>query len=193
MQAVQNAGRRLSRPIGAVLARAGVSPDLLTALGLVGNGVAGALLGWGYLFWGGCVVLVASALDMLDGAVARAGGSATRRGAFLDSVFDRMSEVAAFAGLLAYSLVRGKTQEVALIFAAAVGSILVSYMRARAEGLGIQCKDGVAPREVRVVILAVGLLAGQLKVALWVLAIVSNLTALHRLVVVARRAGAVKP
>ena len=193
MEVVQNAGRRLSQPIGAALARAGVSPNLLTVLGLVGNGVAGAVLGWGHLFWGGWIVLGASALDMLDGAVARAGGRATRRGAFLDSVFDRMSEVAAFAGLLAYSLARGRTQEVALIFAAAVGSILVSYMRARAEGLGIQCKDGVAPREVRVIILAVGLLAGQVKVALWVLAVVSNLTAVHRLVVVARRAGVGKP
>lgn len=98
--------------------------------------------------------------------------------------------MAALSGLLAYFLSRGRSQEVALIFVATVGSILVSYMRARAEGLGISCREDLATRPGRVLILSLGLLTGQVTIALWVLAATSNLTALRRLVSVARQAGA---
>ncbi|MDA1004113.1 MAG: CDP-alcohol phosphatidyltransferase family protein, partial [Chloroflexi bacterium] len=140
---------------------------------------------------GGAIVLVASALDMLDGAVARATGRASKFGALYDSVLDRASEAVVLFGIAAYALDRGSREQVLLAFAAVVGSLLVSYVRARAEGLGVALTDGLFRRQERVVLTAAGLILGLLRPALWILAVLSLLTALQRLILAARAVRAV--
>jgi CDP-diacylglycerol--glycerol-3-phosphate 3-phosphatidyltransferase len=173
-------------PIVRALASAGVTPNMISVTGLVGNGIAGLLVARGELAAGGIVMLLASALDMLDGALARMTGKASRFGALLDSTFDRISEAAVLFGVLLYALDRGQDEQAALTFVAIVGSLLVSYVRARAEGLGVSMKDGLFTRPERVVVLGVALLFGWLRLALWLLAVLTMLTAFQRLYLGAR-------
>jgi CDP-diacylglycerol--glycerol-3-phosphate 3-phosphatidyltransferase len=173
-------------PIVRGLAAAGVTPNMISVAGLVGNGVAGLLVARGDLAAGGIVMLLASGLDMLDGALARMTGKASPIGALLDSTFDRISEAAVLFGVLLYALDRGQDEQAALTFVAIVGSLLVSYVRARAEGLGVSMKDGLFTRPERVVLLGVALLFGWLRVALWLLAALTMLTAFQRLYLGAR-------
>jgi CDP-diacylglycerol--glycerol-3-phosphate 3-phosphatidyltransferase len=177
---------RLIRPLVGALVAIGVTPAMLTTAGLAGNAIAAVLIAGGALTAGGVVVLVASALDMLDGAVARATGRASRFGALYDSVLDRCSEAAVLFGIAYYALDRGSTEQALLAFAAVVGSLLVSYVRARAEGLGVALTDGLFRRQERVVLTAAGLILGLLRPTLWILAVLSLLTALQRLVLAAR-------
>jgi CDP-diacylglycerol--glycerol-3-phosphate 3-phosphatidyltransferase len=168
--------------IGETLARAGLTPNALTAIGLVLNVLVAAIIASGNLGAGGVLLLVASGFDMLDGAVARATGTVTKFGGFLDSTLDRYSEAAVYAGVLVYVL---NTPDYLvgslLIFAATVGSLLISYARARAESAGFRASVGLLPRPERVVVLAVGLLSGQVLAALWILAIGTHLTVLVRI------------
>ncbi len=173
-------------PVVRALAALGVTPNMLSVAGLLGNGVAGFLVARGDLGAGGIVMLLASALDMLDGALARRTGKATRFGALLDSTFDRLSEAAVLFGVLLYMLDRGHDVQAALAFVAIVGSLMVSYVRARAEGLGVSMTDGLFTRPERVVLLGVALLFGWLRAALWVLAVLTMLTASQRLFLGAR-------
>jgi CDP-diacylglycerol--glycerol-3-phosphate 3-phosphatidyltransferase len=173
-------------PIVRALAAAGVTPNMISVAGLFGNGIAGLLVARGELVAGGIVMLLASALDMLDGALARMTGKASRFGALLDSTFDRISEAAVLFGVLLYALDRGQDEQAALTFVAIVGSLLVSYVRARAEGLGVSMKDGLFTRPERVMLLGVALLFGWLRLALWLLAVLTMLTALQRLYLGAR-------
>ena len=124
---------------------------------------------------GGIVVLLASALDMLDGALARATGSASRFGAMYDSVLDRFSEAAVLFGIAWYSIDIGNREEALLAFAAVVGSLMVSYVRARAEGLGVALTDGLFTRAERVVLVGVALVFGWLRLALWILAVLTTI------------------
>ena len=168
--------------VGETLARLGLTPNALTAIGLVLNVLVAAVIASGNLRAGGVLLLIASGFDMLDGAVARATGTVTKFGGFLDSTLDRYSEAAVYAGVLVYIL---NTPDYRLgsllIFAATVGSLLISYARARAEAAGVRASVGVLPRPERVVILAVGLLFGQVVPALWILAIGTHLTVLVRM------------
>ncbi len=173
-------------PIVRALAALGVTPNMLSVAGLLGNGVAGLLIAQGELMVGGIVMLLASALDMLDGALARMTGKASRFGALLDSTFDRLSEAVVLFGVLLYTLDRGHDEQAALTFVAIVGSLMVSYVRARAEGLGVSMKDGLFTRPERVVVLGVALLFGWLRAALWILAVLTMLTAFQRLFLGAR-------
>jgi CDP-diacylglycerol--glycerol-3-phosphate 3-phosphatidyltransferase len=173
-------------PIVHVLAWAGVTPAALTTAGLVGNIFAAALIVQGSLLAGGIVVLLASALDMLDGALARATGSASRFGAMFDSVLDRFSEAVVLFGIAWYGVERGNTDIVVLSFAAVVGSLMVSYVRARAEGLNLQLWDGIFTRAERVVLTGAMLILGYLTVGLWVLATLSLFTAFQRLWIASR-------
>jgi len=173
-------------PIVAALASVGVSPNMLSVVGLLGNGVAGVLVARGDLVAAGVVMLLASGLDMLDGALARATGKAGPVGALLDSTFDRVSEAAVLFGVLWYALDRGDDQQAALAFVAVVGSMLVSYVRARVEGLGGRLTDGLFTRAERVVLLALALLFGFLRGAMWVLAVLTVVTAAQRLYLGAR-------
>ncbi|MXZ63189.1 MAG: CDP-alcohol phosphatidyltransferase family protein, partial [Chloroflexi bacterium] len=121
-------------PIVRGLARIGVTPDMLSFAALAGNIGAAALIATGSLAVGGIVMLVSSALDFLDGELARTTGKASKAGAMLDSVFDRFSEAVVLFGLLLYQLDEGNREEAALVFAVLAGSLLVSYVRARAVG-----------------------------------------------------------
>ena len=178
----QQTPRRLVAPIVALLGRLGVTPNLLTFVGLLFNGLTGFVLSQGHFTWGALLVLLSGAFDLLDGSLARSTGQASRFGALLDSTLDRWGESLLFGGLLIHYWARPGAIEVPLLFAAIVGSLLVSYVRARAEGLGIDCEVGLFTRGRRIVLLAAGLLVGQVAITLGVLAVLTNLTAIQRLV-----------
>jgi len=152
----------------------------------------------GYLVAGGLLVLFAGFFDMFDGAMARVLNTATTFGAFFDSTLDRYSESIILFGMLVYALQRPDLHDIfwpfaheqlwmiAVIFIAVVGSLMVSYTKARAEGLGLECKTGLLARPERVVLLAIGLLSGTSIWALALLAIFSQVTAIERVVYVWR-------
>jgi len=152
----------------------------------------------GYLVAGGLLVLFAGIFDMFDGAMARFLNTATTFGAFFDSTLDRYSESIILFGMLMYALQRPDLHDIfwpfaheqlwmiAVIFIAVVGSLMVSYTKARAEGLGLECKTGLLARPERVVLLAIGLLSGTSIWALALLAIFSQVTAIERVVYVWR-------
>jgi len=169
--------------LGGALAGLGLTPNLLTVLGLVLNAAVAAVIAAGEPRWGGALLLVASAFDMLDGAVARASGQTTRFGGFLDSTLDRYSESVVFLGLLIYLLDTddAKTGSI-LIFISTVGALLISYARARAEAAGWKASVGLLARPERVVLLAVCLIIGKPLWALWVLAVATHITAITRIV-----------
>jgi CDP-diacylglycerol--glycerol-3-phosphate 3-phosphatidyltransferase len=172
------------------LGKTGVHPNALTIFGfLINFGVAWAI-SQGYFAPGGAFILVAGIFDLLDGAVARVTGKVTKFGALLDSTLDRYSEAVLLFGLLwYYSWSQGAPTEVILIFATIVGSLLVSYVRARAEGLNLDAEVGIFRRTLRITVLALGLMLSAIPdsrdtamlVTLWILAIGTNLTAAHRL------------
>jgi CDP-diacylglycerol--glycerol-3-phosphate 3-phosphatidyltransferase len=181
---------RITDPIVSPLAAAGVTPNMISVAGFGGNVAAGALAAGGHFLWAGAVMLIFSALDLLDGALARKTGTVTKFGAVFDSVLDRMSEAAVLGGLLFhYTAAGGHTQEIVLCYAAVVGSIMVSYVRARAEGLGLTLREGLFTRAERVILLGGVLVIGHGAVvwALWLLAVMSHLTAVQRVFNVWRR------
>jgi CDP-diacylglycerol--glycerol-3-phosphate 3-phosphatidyltransferase len=169
------------------MARVGITPNQVTLAGFAGNVGAGVLAARGEFLIAGIVTLLASGLDLLDGALARATGKASAFGAVLDSTLDRLSEAAVLAGLAYYFAERGDREQVILCFAAIVGSLLVSYVRARAEYFGLNIREGLFTRPERVIVLGAGLIIDQMRIALWVLAIVAGFTALQRLYVVWER------
>jgi len=181
------APKAVTGPIVRTLAGLGVTPNGITGVALLGNGVAAAFVASGALAVGGALMLVFSAMDLLDGELARTTGRASKLGALLDSVFDRFSEAVVLFGLLVYELNEGHREESALIFVAVVGSLLVSYVRARAESLGVALRSGLFTRSERVVVLGVALITGALvRPALWVLAVLTVLTSAQRLYLAAR-------
>jgi CDP-diacylglycerol--glycerol-3-phosphate 3-phosphatidyltransferase len=171
---------------GFILDRMGLTPNILTALGLLGNLVSGVLLAMGYITYGGIVALIMVPFDALDGAVARYQGSVSTFGAFLDSVTDRYSETLLFGGLLVYFLREQEMLSAGLVFAAVVGSLLVSYVKARAEAVGFSANTGILTRLERMLVLVPCLLFNRPVIAVWVIAILANLTAIQRIVFVYR-------
>jgi len=178
---------RIAEPLGRALAKTGLTPNMITALGLAGALGASVLIARGQFLAGGVVMLAAATLDMMDGLLARATGQATTFGGILDSLADRLSEAAVLGGVLFYFSSRGEREETILAFAAMVGSLLVSYVRARAEAAGLQLRDGLFTRPERVIVLGVGLMIDQMRIVLWILAVLANLTVLERLVAVWRQ------
>lgn len=169
--------------VGRAIARLGITPNLLTVLGLVLNAAVAAVIAAGEPRWGGVLLLFASAFDMLDGAVARATDHITKFGGFLDSTLDRYSESVVFLGLLIYVLNTDDAKTGAiLIFISAVGSLLISYARARAEAAGWKASVGLVARPERVVLLSLCLIIGRPLWALWVLAITTHVTAVTRII-----------
>ncbi|MHB1501002.1 MAG: CDP-alcohol phosphatidyltransferase family protein [Candidatus Dormibacteria bacterium] len=158
-----------------------MSPNVLTLVGLAITAGAAVLIALDLLLPAGLVMLLAGSFDILDGAVARASGKTHRYGAFLDSTADRYGEGIVYLGLLYLFLVR-EHQDLAvfLIVAALLGSLLVSYVRARAQSLGYTCDVGWFARPERVVLTALGLMSNQMVIVLWILAIATNATALQR-------------
>jgi CDP-diacylglycerol--glycerol-3-phosphate 3-phosphatidyltransferase len=174
---------RITDPIVSPLAAAGVTPNMVSVFGFGGNVVAGVLAASGLFVWAGVVMLIFSALDLLDGALARKTNTVTRFGAVFDSVLDRLSEAAVLGGLLYhYTQSGGHTPQAVLCYAAIVGSIMVSYVRARAEGEGLVLREGLFTRAERVILLGAALIIGH-GVVLWaliLLAALSHLTAVQR-------------
>jgi len=176
--------RGITIPIAGFLGRIGVSPNTLTLLGcLLTIGVA-VVISRGYLRLGGICLIVAAAFDGLDGTLARQTGRPTKFGAFLDSVLDRVSDSVVLLGLAWWYMTQpGLTEEI-LAYVATFGSLMVSYARARAEGIGVECKTGLFTRVERSVVLIAALILGLVPIALWLLAIGTVLTAIHRVVYV---------
>lgn len=174
--------RNFTLGIGEALARLGLTPNMITVIGVLLSLLVAYVVATGHLVVGGVLFLVASGFDMLDGAVARAAGSVTKFGGFLDSTLDRYSEAIVFFGVLYFLLDTPDAKLGALlVFAATTGSLLISYARARAEAAGFHASVGLLARPERVVVLAVGLLIGQLLPALWILAVGTHLTVLMRI------------
>ena len=172
--------------LGRNVARTGLTPNMISLFGLAGNGAAAWLVGTGNLFWAGVVYLVFSALDMVDGAVARATGQATPFGAVFDAVLDRVSEALLLAGCAWYFAERGEQVQAAMTYAALFGSVAVSYMRARAEVMGLSMREGIFRRQERVALIGAGLLFNGLTAVIWPLAILANITALQRFWLITR-------
>jgi CDP-diacylglycerol--glycerol-3-phosphate 3-phosphatidyltransferase len=175
-------------PIGGFLNRLGLTPNSITLLGLLGNAIGAVLLARGDMLWGGLLVLLMGPVDALDGTMARLRGEATDFGAFVDSVTDRYSELIIYGGLTYYFVSVQNALGTLLVFAAAAGSVLVSYTKARAEALNFEAKVGILTRAERYLVLAPGLVFNIPMIALWIIAIFANFTALQRIWYVRRQA-----
>lgn len=174
-------------PIAAFFNSLGIFPNTMTLIGLGGNVVAAVLLALGYITMGGIVVLLMGLLDALDGTMARLRGMTAEFGAFTDSVTDRYSELFIFGGLLYYYLQKGNWIAVFGIYLAASGSVLVSYIRARAASLGMDTKVGFLGRFERYLVLAPSLVLRIPMVGVWIIAIFANVTAIQRIYDVRRQ------
>jgi CDP-diacylglycerol--glycerol-3-phosphate 3-phosphatidyltransferase len=172
---------RVSDPLARALLGMRVRPNQLTVLGLCCSILAAIALAGGRHRAGGLLLMLAGALDVLDGALARVSGRVSPFGAFLDSVLDRYSDLLVLSGLvLLFMRVAGVT-EVAVALGAVVGTVMVSYTRARAESVGVECRVGLMERGERLLVLIVGALLDLLVPAVWVVALGANLTAVHRI------------
>jgi len=181
---IKEGARTVIGPLADGLAAAGVSPNHLTLSGFVLSLAAGAATAYGLLVPGAVLLILGGVCDMLDGAVARRHGHATRFGAFLDSTVDRAAELVFFAGLAVYfHRVVPSSLYLALTLLALGGSFLISYARARAEGLGLSCQVGLLERPERLVLLITALFFGRvgIEVALWVLTPLAYFTTWQRI------------
>ena len=176
--------RQVTGPIVSLLARIGVTPNMLTVAQLAGGIGAAALIARGELAWGGIVMLASAALDAIDGTLARTTGRVTRFGGVFDSVIDRLFEGAVLGGVLYYYLTPDGKTESMLAFVSIVGSLCVSYVRARAQVEGVNLLEGLFTRPVRIILLAAGLMLDVLSPVLWVMAVMTLLTTGQRLALV---------
>ena len=187
MRSVKVGFRGFVQPLAVALARAGIQANWLTYLGFLLNVGVAVIVAEGWLSIGGALFLIVNALDFLDGAVARAAGTAGAFGAFLDSVLDRYSEAVVFVGLIVWYSRADDTFAVIVTALALAGSFMVSYCRARAEGLGLDCEVGLLQRPERIVVLGIGLMLTDythqlvLVAVLVVLAVMTNVTAYQRM------------
>jgi len=168
-------------PISRLLARLGVQPNLLSLIGFFAASAAGAVVAAGYISQGGWLFLLSGPFDALDGSLARTAGLESRFGAFFDSFIDRYSETAILFGILCWSTFHDRHILVLVTFLTMIGSFMVSYARARAEGLSISCKVGLFTRLERFIVLTLTLITQQLLVGLTILAFLTNFTALQRM------------
>jgi CDP-diacylglycerol--glycerol-3-phosphate 3-phosphatidyltransferase len=175
-------------PLGAFFNRLGIMPNTMTIIGLAVNAIAAYFLSQGNMLLGGILVLIAGPLDALDGTMARLRNMPTNFGAFVDSVTDRYSELVIFGGLLYYALSAENSVMSLAVFLAAAGSVLVSYVRARGQSLGMDTKVGILTRFERYIVLAPSLIFGIAQVGIWVIAILANITAVQRIIDVRRQA-----
>ena len=177
----------LERPVTGVLAKMGVSPNMVTFAGLLGAGVSAWLISEGMLWAGGVVMLLAGVLDLFDGSLARSTGKESPFGALLDSVVDRVSEIVVLLGLLIHYARSDSLEGTVLVYLAVGGSVMVSYLRARSEGLGIDCKVGIMTRPERVAALGIGMIIAHwfpivMLVVLGIIAALTTLTTVQRLI-----------
>jgi CDP-diacylglycerol--glycerol-3-phosphate 3-phosphatidyltransferase len=168
-------------PLGAFFNKIGMHPNTMTILGVAGTTLGAYMIARGNMLWGGLLILISVPFDALDGTMARLRGEANEWGAFVDSVADRYSELITYGGLLYYFLGQGNDLACILIFVSAAGSVLVSYIKARGESLGLNAKGGLLTRVERYLVLAPALVFNQPIIALWILAILTNITAFQRI------------
>lgn len=193
-EAIGTGAKRILDAIVRALARSSINPNVLTFIGLLINIGCGVLYGYGMFFAAGLLLIFAALFDMLDGRVARLRGRVTRFGAFFDSVLDRYSDIVVYVGIMIFyarDTAHHSTLLVALTGLALVGSVLVSYSRARAESLDIACKVGFLERPERMVLLIIASLTSvgptsnpflyKMPQVLWVLAVLSHWTVVHRI------------
>jgi len=174
--------RQWSDPVGRALFRLRLRPNHLTVIGLVVSFFAAAGFIAGHVRWAGCLLVLAGLCDLLDGALARVSGQVTAFGAFLDSVIDRYSDLIVLLGIVVLFARTPHARGALVAMAGLVGSVMVSYTKARAESIGVECNVGIMERPERMICLVAGAVLDLLEPALWVLAILSNLTALQRIV-----------
>ena len=193
MSSIEQRARDISRPtleaVSKALAVYNVSPDWVTMAGLVLTVGVAVLAALGEIRWAGVAYILAALFDALDGTLARVSGKVSRFGAFLDSSIDRFEESIVFLGLIIYYAQVGGLVEIPLILVVAIGSLMVSYTRARAEAVGVECKVGFMTRPPRVAIMIVGMILDQVLIALIILAVTSLFTAFHRMVHVWQMTG----
>lgn len=176
---------------GAIALR--LTPNAITVLGLVPAVLGGWAFARGQVRLGGLFLLISGAMDMLDGAVARVSGGESKFGALLDSTIDRYAEIAVYLGLAIFY--RDSVLTLMGVILALCGSLMVSYVKARAEGLGLTCNVGMLQRPERLIILMVGAFIGPgyLKWAIYLIAVLANITAFERLIKMKKQAGKQKP
>jgi CDP-diacylglycerol--glycerol-3-phosphate 3-phosphatidyltransferase len=193
MSFIDQKARDISRPaleaVSRTLARWNISPDAVTYLGLLLTVGVAVLAAMGELRWAGVAYIFAAVCDAIDGTLARVSGKGSRFGAFLDSTIDRFEESIVLLGLSIYYARVGGLVEIPLILVVAIGSLMVSYTRARAEAVGVACKVGFMTRPPRVTIMIVGMILDQVLIALIILAVTSLFTAFHRMYHVWRATG----
>lgn len=188
----------LINPIIKGMIKMGITPNMVTTIGFVGNVVAAFLfihasqltpisMGFSWIGWGGAILLFSGLFDMMDGRLARLGNMSTTFGAFWDSTLDRYSELFSLFGITLYLMTASGIWAGVITFLALVGSIMVSYVRARAEGLGIECKVGIMQRPERVVVTALAAIITGMTSNLWwliggmtLIAVLANITAFWR-------------
>jgi CDP-diacylglycerol--glycerol-3-phosphate 3-phosphatidyltransferase len=175
-------------PVAQLLNRLGLTPNTVTLMGLVGNTIGAVMLAQGNMLAGGLMVILMGPVDALDGAMARLRGEPTDFGAFIDSVTDRYSEIVIFGGLLIHYLVQANFQMAVVAYAAAAGSLLVSYVRARGQSLKMDTKIGLLTRMERYLVLVPSLIFNVPDIGLWIIAVLANLTAIQRIIDVRRQA-----
>jgi CDP-diacylglycerol--glycerol-3-phosphate 3-phosphatidyltransferase len=188
----------LLEPVTRTSVRFGIHPNALTVLGFGITMISAVLFGMGSFLWAGLVLFIGGTCDVIDGHLARVTGTKSIFGALLDSTLDRYAEIGVFIGIVAYYLYRAPDNplnEVWILVAilGLTGSLMVSYVRARAEGLGQECTVGLMQRPERVICLGVGALLGEmyLPVALVLIAAVSNVTAFSRMYHIWKRSNGV--
>lgn len=188
----KKAQTRITQPLVPLISKLHLTPDALTVCGVILNLAAAVIIGFGHLLIGGIVFLLAGLFDMLDGALARYMQKTSKFGALFDSVSDRITEGALFLSFIFITDVSvwpfSIIWELVLIFLAMIGSFLTSYIRARAEGLGIDCTVGLFTRPERVIILALGLLLSQVFIALAIVVVLSFVTVGQRFIFVWKQA-----
>ena len=169
-------------PVATLLLWCRVTPNQVSLMGVVLTLVTAALIVDGRLLLAGVLYILAASLDLLDGVLARLAKLASRFGAFLNSTVDRVSEGVVFAAIAYHFASRGQPVDAALAVLALLGSVLVSYTRARAEGLGLECKVGIMTRAERVLLVAFGLMSGLLPEAVYLLVALTAFSAMQRIV-----------
>jgi len=173
---------RVFDPVARLLLRMGARPNHMTVLGLGVSVAAAYVFSVGRLRWGAVLLAVAGLFDFFDGAVARLAGSDSDYGAFLDSVVDRYSDVAVVLGILVYYQQRNDTMGAVLTMATLAGTVMTSYTKARAQSIGVRCDIGVVERPERLIALIAGATFNLLTPAMALLAVLTNVTALQRII-----------
>ncbi len=179
------------KPIGANIRRTGSTADHLTAAAVVLAGAAAVAIGNGALRAGLLLLVLCALPDLLDGAVAKASGSAGPRGAFFDSVVDRLSDAAVLIGVVFWAAANGPARVAPLAAGVLALSLAVSYVKARAQSLGFDCEVGIAERPERLIVLGAALVTGLVEPGLWLLLAATAITVGQRVVHVWRQAGVV--